>query len=106
MMFKDPIKMMEVYVDDILVKSKVAKDHIKHLGHMFEILRKYQIKLNSLKCAFGVGLGNFLDFMVNQRGIEANPENIKALLEMSSPRKSKEMMSWARRMVALSRFVS
>ena len=72
---------MEVYMDDMLIKSKVAEDHIKHLGQMFEILRKYQTKLNHLKCTFGVSLGKFLGFMVNQRGIEANPKNIKALLE-------------------------
>ena len=66
MVFKDLIrKMMEVYVDDMLVKSKVAEDHIKHLGQMFEILRKYQMKLNPLKCTFGVDLEKFLGFMVN-----------------------------------------
>ena len=66
MMFKDLIgKTMEVYVNNILVKFKVAEDHVKHLGQMFEILRKYQMKLNPLKCAFGVGLGKFLGFVVN-----------------------------------------
>ena len=66
MMFKGLIgKMMEVYVDNMLVKSKVAEDHIKHLGQMFKILRKYQMKLNPLTCAFGVSLGKFLGFMVN-----------------------------------------
>ena len=43
---------MEVYVDNILLKSKVARDHVKHLGQMFDILRKYQMKLNPMKCAF------------------------------------------------------
>ena len=66
MMFKDLIgKTMEVYVNNILVKFKVAEDYIKHLGQMFEILRKYQMKLNPLKCAFGVDLGKFLGFVVN-----------------------------------------
>ena len=64
------------------------------------------MKLNPLKCAFGVGSGKFLGFMVNQRKIEANPEKIKVLLEMSSPKKPKELMSLACRMVAHSRFVS
>ena len=72
---------MEVYVDDMLVKYEVTEDHVKHLKQMFKILRKYQMKLNPLKYAFGVGLGKFLGFMVNQRGIEANPKNINALLE-------------------------
>ena len=73
---------------------------------MFNILRKYQIKLNPLKCAFGFESSKFLGFMVNQHGIEANPEKISALLEMSSPRKPKEVMSLADKVAALSRNVS
>ena len=77
MMFKEQIgKTIEVYVDDMLVKSKVALDHITHLAHMFRILRTYPMKLNLLKCAFGVASGKFLGYMVYQRGIEANPEKI------------------------------
>ena len=72
---------------------------------MFEILRKYEMKLKPLKYAFRVGLGKFLSFMVNQRGIKAYPEKIKALLEMSSPKKPKEVMSLAGRVAALSKFV-
>ena len=64
------------------------------------------MKLNPLKCAFGVGSGKFLGFMVNQRGMEANPEKISALLEMSSPRKPKEFMSLAHRVAILSQFMS
>ena len=64
------------------------------------------MKLNPLKCAFGVSSGKFLGFMVNQRGIEANPEKINALLEMNSPRKPKEVMSLADKVAALSHFVS
>ena len=94
MMFKNLIgKTMEVCMDDTLVKSKVAIDHMEHLGQMFAVLRKYQTKLNQLKCEFGEGSQKFLGFMVNQRCIEANPEKIKALLEMSSPRKPKEVIS-------------
>ena len=53
---------------------------------MFNIVRKYQMKLNPLKYAFGVESGMFLGIMVNQRRIKANPEKIRALLEMSSPK--------------------
>ena len=56
---------MEVYVDDMLVKSKVASDHIVHLTDIFRILRAYYIKLNPLKCTFGVASKKFLGFMVN-----------------------------------------
>ena len=85
-MLKDFIeKTMEVSVDDMLVKSRATTDHVQHLGQMFSILKRYQIKLNPLKCTFGVGSGKFLRYMVNQLGIEANPEKIKVLLDMSSP---------------------
>ena len=106
-MFKNLIeKTIEVYMDNMLVKSKAVGNHMAHLGQMFKILRKYHMKLNPLKCAFGVGSGKFLDFMVNQHGIKANSEKIKVLLEMSSPRKPKKVKSLARRMATLSRFVS
>ena len=66
-MFKDFIgTTMEIYMDDMLVKSRAVAAHMDHLGQMFSILRKYQMKLNPLKCAFGVRLGKFLGFMVNQ----------------------------------------
>lgn len=84
---------MEVYVDDMLVQSRVAKDHVRHLREMFDILKKYQMPLNPLKCAFGMRSGKFLGFMVNQRGIEANPDKIQALLDMQSPTKIKQVQS-------------
>ena len=103
-MFKDRIgKSMEVYVNDMLVKSKTTRDRIGHLNQTFNILRKYRIKLNPLKCAFAIRLGKFLGFMVNQCGIGANPDKINALLEMSSPRKPKEVMSLVDRVAALRR---
>ena len=63
---------MEVYIDDMLVKSKQHPDHTAHLQQTFDLLREYGMKLNPLKCAFGVSVGRFLGFMVTQRGIEAN----------------------------------
>ena len=97
---------MEVYVDDILVKSRLARDHIEDLDQMFKVLHKYQMKLNPLKCAFGVASGKFLGFIVIQRGIEVNPKKIRALLEMQSSCKPKEVQSLVGRVAALSRFVS
>ena len=73
---------------------------------MFYALRRYQMKLNPFKCSFRVRSRKFLDFIMNQRGIEAIPEKTKALLDISSPQKPKEVMSLAGRVVALSRFVS
>ena len=76
---------MEVYIDDILVKSKQRLDHAAHLQQTFDLLRKYGMKLNPLKCAFGVSAGRFLGFMVTQRGIEANPSQLKAILQSPLP---------------------
>ncbi|XP_074364003.1 uncharacterized protein LOC141704715 [Apium graveolens] len=107
MMFKDQIgRTMEVYVDDMLVKSEVTTDHIKHLMEMFNILRRFRMKLNPQKCVFGVESGKFLGFIVNHRGIEANPAKIKALLDMKSPTNVKQVQSLTGRIAALNRFVS
>ena len=70
------------------------------------MLRRYNMKLNSSKCAFGVSLGKFLGFMVSHRGIEANPDKIQVILNMEPPRNIKEVQSLTRRVAALNRFVS
>ena len=84
---------IEVYVDDMLVKSKEEEDYLDDLKETFNTLRQYSIKLNTSKCAFGVSSGKFLGFMVSQRGIEANTEKVRAILEMSSPKTIKEVQS-------------
>ena len=76
------------------------------LKETFNTFRQYSMKLNPSKCAFGVSSGKFLGFMVLQRGIEANPEKVRAILEMSSPRTTKEVQSLIGRVAALNRFVS
>ena len=73
---------MEVYIDDMLVKSVKAKLHVDHLAESFQVLKDYKMKLNPTKCAFGVSAGNFLGFIVNSRGIEANLDKIRAVLSM------------------------
>ena len=78
-------KTMEVYIDDMLVKSKQRSDHVTHMQEAFELLRAYDMKLNPSKCAFGVSAGRFLGFMVTQRGIEANPAQLKDILESLAP---------------------
>ena len=82
---------IEVYVDDMLVKSKRAELHLDDLRETFDTLRNYQMRLNPAKCVFGVSSGKFLRFMVSQQGIEANPEKVKAILNMTSPRSVKEV---------------
>ena len=76
---------MEAYINDMLVKSKERFDHIQHLQGAFELLRRYDMKLNPLKCVFGVSLGKFLGFMVTQRGIKANPVQLKAIMDSQVP---------------------
>ena len=97
---------VEVYVDDMLVKSKEEEDHLDDLKETFNTLRQYNMKLNPSKYAFGVSFGKFLSFMVTQRGIEANPERVRAILEISSPKTIKEVQSFTGRVAALNRFVS
>ena len=99
-------KTMEVYIDDMLVKSLVATDHIKHLEQAFEVLKKYNMKLNPAKCSFGVTSGKFLGYLVTKRGIEANPDQIRSVLNIASPRCVKDVQKLTRRLAALSRFIS
>ena len=70
---------MEAYIDDMVVKSKDENDHLRDLDEMFQILKKHKLRLNASKCAFGVGSGKFLGFLVTNRGIEADPSQIKAI---------------------------
>lgn len=82
-MFKDQIgRNVEVYVDDMLVKNLQAKQHLSDLNETFKTLRRNNMKLNPSKCAFGVSAIKFLGFIVSQRGIEANPENVKVIINM------------------------
>ncbi|KAM2039960.1 hypothetical protein ACFX1T_013356 [Malus domestica] len=106
-MFTEQIrKSMEVYVDDMIVKNKHADQHIANLSETFTILKRYRMSLNPNKCAFGVGSGKFLGFMISQRGIEANPEKIKAILDMKEPETSKDIQSLTGKVAALTRFIS
>ena len=97
---------MEVYVDDMLVKSKACNSHASDLEDCFEVVGRYDMKLNPKICTFGVKSGKFLGFIVSQRGIEANPEKIQALLDMPSPKKHKDVQSLTGKVAALSRFIS
>jgi hypothetical protein len=97
---------VEVYVDDMLVKSIQATDHVSNLKETFDTLRRYKMKLNPTKCAFGVSSGKFMGNLVSQRGIEANPEKVRAVLEMQPPRTTKQLQQLTGRIAALNRFIS
>ncbi|KAM1496140.1 hypothetical protein ACFX13_031213 [Malus domestica] len=106
-MFVEQIgKSMEVYVDDMLVKSKHVDQHIANLSETFTILKRYRMRLNPNKCAFSVGSSKFLGFMISQRGIEANPEKIKAILDMKESVTLKDIQSLTSKVAALTRFIS
>ena len=97
---------MEVYVNDMLVKSIEELAHLDDLKETFTSLKQYQMKLNPSKCVFGIASGKFLGFMVSQRGIEANPENVQAIINMASPRTVKKVQKLTGRIATLNRFVS
>ena len=78
-------KNIEIYIDDMVVKSKLESDHIKDLGSIFEILKRQKLQLNASKCSFGVGSGKFLGHMVTHHGIEVNPDQIKAINSLHPP---------------------
>lgn len=97
---------IEVYIDDIVVKSKTRSEHTLHLQEVFQLLRKYGMKLNPAKYAFGVSSGKFLGFMVTQRGIEVNPGKIRAIVDIIAPKNKKELQCLTGKLVALRRFHS
>ena len=96
---------VQVYVDDMLVKSRREDHHLEDLKETFDNLCSYSMKLNPSKCAFGVTAGKFLGFMVSQRGIEV-PDKIWAIMEMAPPRNVKKVQSLNGKVAALNRFVS
>ncbi|XP_075521447.1 uncharacterized protein LOC142554667 [Primulina tabacum] len=97
---------VEVYVDDIMVKSKDSSQLVPDLVETFATLKSYGLKLNPQKCIFGVRSGKFLGYMVTERGIEANPEKVQAIQDMVSPRGPKDVQQLTGRVAALARFIS
>ena len=96
----------EVYVDDMLVKSQQIVSHLADLEETFNPLRKYNMKLNPSKCMFVMAYGKFLGFIMSQRRIEANPNKVRAIIEMSPPTNVKEVHHLSKRIVALNKFIS
>ena len=72
-------KNIEIYIDDMVVKSKMVSEHLGDLRAIFEVLNNNKLRLNASKCSFGVGSGKFLGYMVTHMGIEVNPDQIKAI---------------------------
>ena len=99
-------KYIKVYIDDMVVKSKVESNRVDDLGNIFEILRKHKLCLNATKCSFGVGSGKFLDYMVTHRGIEVDLNQIRVINDLQPSWNPKEVQKLTGMIVTLNRFIS
>ena len=99
-------KSIEVYIDDMVVKSKVVSEHARDLEVIFDILREHKLHLNASKCTFGVGSNKFLGYMVTHRGIEVRSDQIKAIHNLQAPRNPKEVQKFTGMIATLNRFIS
>ncbi|XP_020225120.1 uncharacterized protein LOC109807003 [Cajanus cajan] len=96
---------LEVYVDDMVIKTKSPADHVQDIEEIFQQIRRHNMRLNPEKCVFGVQGGKFLGFMITCRGIEVNPDKCQALINMRSPQNHKEVQRLAGRLASLSWFI-
>ena len=99
-------KEIEVYVDDMIAKSQWEDDHVINLKKLFERLRKFQLKVNPTKCTFGATSKKLLGFMVNKKGIEIDPDKVRAIQDLSLPRTKKKVKSFMGRLNYIARFIS
>lgn len=97
---------MEVYIDDIVVKNKTRSEYTRHLKKTFRMMKAHNMKLNPTNCAFGVNTDKFLGFMVTQRGIEVNSDQIKAVMETSAPNCKKKLQRLIGRLATLGCFIT
>ena len=102
MMHKD----VEVYVDDMIVKSQGRADHLAALQKFFERIKQFRLRLNPKKCTFGVTSGKLLGHIVSERGIEIDPEKTKAILDMSASKTEKEIRGFLGKLQYISRFIA
>ena len=106
-MFRDKIgHIVEVYIDDMVIKSKKEQGHINDLKVVFKVLQRYKLCLNADKCAFGVGVSKFLGYMITYQGIEVNPNQIKAVELLKLPNNPKEVQVLTGMLAALNQFIS
>ena len=99
-------KILEDYVDDILVKSHDLMDHLANLEKVFDRLAKYHLMLNPKKCVFGVTSGKLLGFIVSRRGIEIDPQKVKAIMDMPPPKTLKQLHTLQGKLQSVRRFIS
>ena len=99
-------KNIKVYIDDMVVKSKIVSEHIGDLTNIFEILRGHKLHLNASKCSFGVGLGKFLGYMVTHQRIKVNPDQIKVINNLQPSRNPKKLQKLTGMTAVLNQFIS
>ncbi|PKU79365.1 putative mitochondrial protein [Dendrobium catenatum] len=97
---------VECYIDDLVIKSKVKEAHLYNLRIIFERMHHYDLKMNTLKCAFGVRSGKFLSFIVRHHGIKIDPAKIEAILNMPPPRSLTQLRSLQGRLAYIRIFIS
>ncbi|RVW95265.1 Transposon Ty3-I Gag-Pol polyprotein [Vitis vinifera] len=97
---------VEVYVDDMIVKSRYRSNHLAALERFFEWIRQFRLRLNHKKCTFGVTSGKLLGYMVSERGIEVDPDKIRVILDMPAPRTEREVRGFLGRLQYISRFIA
>jgi len=93
-------------VDDMIIKSREGESHVQVLRKVFETLRKYKLKLNPSKCVFGARSGKLLGFIVSEKGIEVDPDKVRAIQEMPSPKTEREVHSFLGKLNYILRFIS
>ena len=86
-------KEIEVYMDDMIAKSQDKDDHVINHRKLFERLKKFQLKLNPAKCTLGATSGKLLGFVVSKKGIEIDPDKVRAIQDLPPPRTQKEVRS-------------
>ena len=96
---------MKDYVDDIVVKSKTKVGYFQILKQVFERCRNYKLRMNLMKCAFGVSTGKFLGFLIHHRGISVDPAKATAIATMERPTTIRELKSFLERVAYIRRFV-
>ncbi|GAU49235.1 hypothetical protein TSUD_183260 [Trifolium subterraneum] len=98
--------MLEVYMDDMIVKSEEEIDHTLHLKRVFDQARKFNMRFNLEKCTFGVKAGKFLGFYLTERGIEANPDKCRAFFDYPTPKLKKFIQTLNSMLTSMARFVA
>lgn len=107
MAFKELIgKCIIIYMDDLMIISKVREDHLNHLQKVLERCQRYEISLNPKKCVFGVAEGKLLDHIIFKRGISIDPDRVEVLLKLQMPCSKKEMRSFFGKINLFRKFIN